>query len=404
MMSSLSFRFSWIALVGSILVTIAGCGGDKPTANSFTGFTIIAPSDVQAGDVVGVLVLARGSAVSPFSSYRGTVQIDSDDAKADFLPPSYTFTDSDAGLHTFTVVFKTAGKHTIHVMDTATKAVENQPLSVTARGPAQIVVVSGNGQRGIGGKPLPAPLVAKVTDTYGNGISGAAVTWAVASGGGAVTPGGGATAADGTVSAKATLGVGRQANAYTASADDVPHATFSATRNLYRLVYKDSTTGIVRLVRNAASNDTTVVLDFIAAQAPALSVYAAGFNLPLDATKVALDPTKPFALPATLSLNPGSAPQAATAALPLSGPLAGTLVTVLSQKAMGAGAIATDTAIKAGAVLYSVTLNLQPDGMPGVVFDGTGKPAITSGGLRNKVGELVVSPKDVGIGKLEVVE
>lgn len=406
MMTSLSAHLRWIALAASLLVpvSVAGCGGDEAPVNDLRGFTIVTPRGVLAGESVRVLVLARGSLFSPSSSYRGTVQFDSDDAKAEFVPSSYSFTALDAGAHEFSVVFKTAGQHSLHVVDTAASAEGSEALRVAAAAAAQLAVVSGDGQRGGGGKALADPFVAKVTDAYGNAVNGKAVTWAVTSGSGAVTPAAGATAADGTASATATLGAGQPANAYTASADGVPSVTFSATRNPYRLQYTDPTTGVVRLVRNTALNDGAVVLDFVASQAPAAAVYTAGFNLPLDATKVALDASKSFVLPTSLALDPGSAPRAAMAALPSSGPLAGNLVTVLSQKATGAGAVLTDTSITAGAVLYSIVLTLRPDGAPGLVFDGIRAPAISSGGLLNKAGEAVVLLKDVGIGKLEVVE
>ena len=60
-----------------------------------------------------------------------------------------------------------------------------------------------------------------------------------------------------------------------------------------------------------------------------------------------------------------------------------------------------DAKLVAGAVLYSVTLDLQPDAPPGVVFDGVKTPLV-SGGLRNKAGATVVAPMNVGIGKLEI--
>lgn len=404
MMSSLSARLHWIAL-GSSLFALAGCGGEEeqPKVNGLAELSILAPAEVQVGAPVAVLVMAKGTLSSPFSRYRGTLQLDSSDAQATVTPASYTFSEADAGSHAFTVVFKTAGTQTVHLVDKASSAESSKPVRVTAAAPAKIVIVSGDGQRGAGGKALPAPLVAKVTDAFGNGLGGKALTWAVASGGGALAPAGDATGADGTASATATLGAGPQANAFTASADGLPSVTFSATRNAYRLAYTDPTTGIVRLVRNAAaSTETTVVLDLVAVAAPALPVYAAGFNLPLDVTRATLDPAKPFVLPEKLALDPGSAPKAAMASLPSSGPLANHLVTVLSQKATGAGAVATDTAITAGAVLYSIRLTLQPEGAPGVVFDGA--TPIKSGGLLNKAGAAVVSPKDVGIGRLEVVE
>jgi len=57
-----------------------------------------------------------------------------------------------------------------------------------------------------------------------------------------------------------------------------------------------------------------------------LSGYAAGFDLPLDATKVVLGSFTPGT-----GLDPGQPPLAAQAVIPHHGPLAGMLVTVQSQ-------------------------------------------------------------------------
>ncbi len=284
------------------------------------------------------------------------------------------------------------------------------PIAFTATGtpdaPVGLVAVSGDAQAGVGGTPLGSPFVAKVVDQYGNGIAGRTVTWTAATGGGSVTPATQATASDGSSSATGTLGAGEVNDTYTASAPGVTALlTFSAKRNPYHLVYTDPGTGIVRLVRNAASTDSSVVLDFVVSAVPARAVYSAGFDLPLDAKKVALSVTAPIKLPAAPPLNPGAdPPRALAASLPTAGPLAGNLVTVVSQKATGDAGVAGDTTLTAGAVLYTVSLTLRADGAPGVVFDGTvpGTSALTSGGLLNKVGEHVVLSKDVGIGKLEV--
>jgi Bacterial Ig-like domain (group 1) len=401
MMSLLRSRLTVVAFSTS-LAALAGCGGDP--ANELSGLTVVAPPSVTAGTPAAVLVLVKGSQSSPLAGYKGTLTLDSDDRQAEITPASYAFTDADSGTHAFTVVFKTAGKHVIHVADPKASAEASQSVEVASAAAAKLVIVSGDGQKGSGGKALKAPLVAQVTDAYGNGVRDRPVTWTTGNGGGSVTPAGATTAADGKASAAATLGAGDRWNTFTASAEGLAPVTFGATRGEYHLVYTDPTTGIVRLVRNAASTETQMVLDLVVAQTPTQPAYAAGFNLPLDATKVALDPGKPLTLPGKLALDPGSAPRAAMAALPLTGPLAANLVTALSQKAAGAGAVAKDTQLASGAVLYSITLNMQPEGAMGVVFDGTTKALITSGGLRNKVGDTVVAAKDVGIGKLEVVE
>ena len=101
-------------------------------------------------------------------------------------------------------------------------------------------------------------------------------------------------------------------------------------------------------------------------------------------------------------LNPGTAPVAAKAVLPTTGPLKGVLVAAQSQKASGTGAVGSDTALPTGTVLYTIKLDLLDTAAPGVVFDGSaGGFALKSGGLRNKAGTAVVNPSEVGIGKLE---
>jgi hypothetical protein len=162
-------------------------------------------------------------------------------------------------------------------------------------------------------------------------------------------------------------------------------------------VYTDPTGGKLRLVKNAASTATTAVLDLVVGDT-AQTGYSAGFDLPLDDTKVKLE-----GLTAGAALNPGSAPVAAKAVLPTAGPLKGVLVAAQSQKASGTGAVTADTALTKGAVIFTVTLDLLDTSAPGVVFDGTAAGfVLKSGGLLGKTGTAVVAPTDLKIGKLEV--
>jgi hypothetical protein len=163
------------------------------------------------------------------------------------------------------------------------------------------------------------------------------------------------------------------------------------------LVYTDPTGGALRLIRNPASTSKAMVLDFVVGDA-ALTGYATGFDLPLDASKVALGPSTPGTV-----LSPGSAPVAASAALPGDGPLRGVLVVGLSQKVTGVGAVATDTVLPPGTVLYTLELDPIEPRQDGVVFDGTAKNfVLPSGGLRNRAGMTVVDASQVKIGKLEL--
>jgi hypothetical protein len=164
-----------------------------------------------------------------------------------------------------------------------------------------------------------------------------------------------------------------------------------------QLTYSDPTGGALRLVKNPRSTGKAMVLDFVVGDAP-LTGYSTGFDLPLDTTKVTLGPSTPGTV-----LSPGSAPVAASATMPGDGPLRGMLVVGLSQKATGAGAVATDTALPPTTVLYTIELDAVEPRQDGVVFDGTAKRfVLPSGGLRNRAGMTVVDASQVAIGKLEL--
>jgi hypothetical protein len=66
-------------------------------------------------------------------------------------------------------------------------AVTGCEQSTKVRRPAGLMYVSGSGQSGIVGQPLPSPFVVKVVDLDGAGIPGETVTWKVTGGGGRVS-------------------------------------------------------------------------------------------------------------------------------------------------------------------------------------------------------------------------
>jgi hypothetical protein len=164
------------------------------------------------------------------------------------------------------------------------------------------------------------------------------------------------------------------------------------------LIYTNPPTGAgLRLVKDKASNSLTSVLNLVVGDA-ALTGYSTGFNLPVDANLVTFGSLTPGTV-----LNPGTAPVAAIGTIANVGPLKGVLTAGLSQKASGAGAIATDTSLPAGTVLFTITLDAVAGGKPGIVFDGTADGfVLLSGGLRNREGVSVVDAANVAIGKLEV--
>jgi hypothetical protein len=89
-------------------------------------------------------------------------------------------------------------------------SVVGSPLEViftataVAGAPAALVSVSGDGQTGQAGIPLPAPLVVRVEDAFGNPVPGAEVTWEAETG--SVEPGSGISGEEGLVSTVWTPG------------------------------------------------------------------------------------------------------------------------------------------------------------------------------------------------------
>lgn len=165
-----------------------------------------------------------------------------------------------------------------------------------------------------------------------------------------------------------------------------------------QLVYTDPAGGALRLIRDPASHDADAIDLALVVGAQPLAGYAAGFDLPLDANRVALAAFTPGT-----ALDPGSAPVAAQAVIPTRGPLAGVLVAAQSHKAAGAGAVTSDTALPPGTALFTLRLAIAAGATTGVVFDGTAAGfALPSGGLRDRAGNAVVAASQVAIGKLEI--
>ena len=90
-------------------------------------------------------------------------------------------------------------------------------------------LVSGNNQTAHVGHALAAPLIVKITDSFGNNISGIHVTWAAGSLSGSVTPTTDTTSADGTANTNWTLGNTVTTQTVSASVPGLAPIIFSAT-------------------------------------------------------------------------------------------------------------------------------------------------------------------------------
>ncbi len=80
------------------------------------------PGPMTAGSVGSISVTARDAIGRTWAPYRGVVHFTSTDAHA-ILPADYRFTAADAGTHTFTVTFMTAGIQAVRARDTVSATI-----------------------------------------------------------------------------------------------------------------------------------------------------------------------------------------------------------------------------------------------------------------------------------------
>ena len=95
--------------------------------------------------------------------------------------------------------------------------------------PALLVKVSGDQQSGVVGTLLAAPLVVRVTDTFGNPVAGSTITFAPASGDGSVVPTQATSASNGNGATEWILGSSLGSQSVGASIGTVATVTFTAT-------------------------------------------------------------------------------------------------------------------------------------------------------------------------------
>ncbi len=128
-------------VTASITGTQSGITVNAAAAATFvvTGF----PPSTTAGTAQSFTVTARDAFGNTATGYTGTNHFTSTDGQAT-LPANYTFVAADAGTHTFTATFKTAGTQSLTATDTTTASITGTQsgIAVTAAA-ASIFSVSG---------------------------------------------------------------------------------------------------------------------------------------------------------------------------------------------------------------------------------------------------------------------
>ena len=108
------------------------------------------------------------------TGYAGTIHFTSSDSQA-VVPGNYTFTTSDAGVHTFSATLKTAGMQSITATDTATASIMGSELNISVKpAAAYSLTVSGLANPGTAG--TASNFTVSAYDQYGNVAIGYAGT------------------------------------------------------------------------------------------------------------------------------------------------------------------------------------------------------------------------------------
>jgi hypothetical protein len=132
------------------------------------------PSPITTGRSGSVTVTARDPYSNTAAGYRGTVHFTSSDGQA-VLPPNYTYTAADNGVHTFTVTLNTPGTQSITVTDTSTPTLTGTQagIQVTAPGVSSLQVA---GFPSLVTAGVPGMVTVTARDALGNVVPSYRVT------------------------------------------------------------------------------------------------------------------------------------------------------------------------------------------------------------------------------------
>jgi hypothetical protein len=150
------------SLTGSAAVAVSPAAASKLIV---TGF----PSATTAGVAGSFTVTLEDAYGNIASGYRGTVHFTSSDPQAT-LPANYTFTATDAGVHTFSATLKTAGTQSLTATDTTTGSLSGTEAAITVKpAAASKFILSAPASVSAG---VAFSLTVTVEDAYGNVVTG----------------------------------------------------------------------------------------------------------------------------------------------------------------------------------------------------------------------------------------
>jgi parallel beta-helix repeat protein len=159
-----------VTATDTVTSTITGKeSGIVVASTAVAGFTVTGYPSTTAGAPQNFMVVAVDKFGNKVTGYTGTVHFTSSDAQAT-LPANYTFTTADAGDHTFSATFKTAGTQSVTTTDTTSNASGVQTgIAVT---PAAAKTLTVGGIPTNVGAGASNTLTVTAFDAYGNVATG----------------------------------------------------------------------------------------------------------------------------------------------------------------------------------------------------------------------------------------
>jgi hypothetical protein len=161
-----------ITATDTVTATITGTqAGIKVNPAAATALVLAGyPSPTTAGVSHTFTVTVHDAYGNVATGYTGTVHFTSSDGQA-VLPANYTFTATDAGVHTFSATLKTAGTQSISATDTATAGITGKQTGITVNAAAaKVLVVTAYPSSTTAGTSHAFTVTAR--DAYGNVATG----------------------------------------------------------------------------------------------------------------------------------------------------------------------------------------------------------------------------------------
>ncbi len=212
--------------IGLVFASLVGCGGDDLVLPSdggpgditlFLGNNQSGPAGTELSDDLVVKVLDRRG--QPLSNQRVAFGLATEVPGARVTPDTAK-TEADGTARARWVLGSVSGTQAAFARVVGAEELEvTFKATVGAAGARRIEVASGNDQTAAVGTELPAPLVVRVIDGFGNGVEGVTVSWSADEG--RVSPGESVTGQDGRATTSWTLGSASGSQTASASGPDL---------------------------------------------------------------------------------------------------------------------------------------------------------------------------------------